>query len=89
MKTVKIPLYGGSGGTGSDTWARTFERCTHLEVIDFSQATSIPTIATSTFTDTNDTFKVVVPDSLYEDWIAATNWSTYASHIIKLSDYTA
>ena len=30
--------------------------------------------------------KIVVPDSLYQDWITASNWSTLASFIIKESD---
>ena len=33
--------------------------------------------------------KFIVPDALYDEWIAATNWSTYASKIIKKSDWDA
>lgn len=33
--------------------------------------------------------KIVVPDALYDTWIAATNWSssTIVSHIVKASEY--
>jgi hypothetical protein len=31
--------------------------------------------------------KIVVRDELYDAWMAAANWSTYASKIVKLSDY--
>lgn len=57
--------------------------------MDFSQATAVPELSnTDAFGSTNSTFKIVVPDSLYNDWIVATNWSTYASHIVKASEYT-
>ena len=56
-------------------------------MVDFSQATAVPTMHnTNTFQNTNNTFKIVVPDALYNDWIVATNWSTYASHIVKASE---
>ena len=32
-------------------------------------------------------YKIVVPDDLYNTWIAATNWSTHASKIIKASEF--
>jgi hypothetical protein len=31
--------------------------------------------------------KIVVPDALYDEWKAATNWSTYASYIVKSSEF--
>ena len=42
---------------------------------------------TRTFNNTNSTFKIIVPDALYSQWIVATNWSTYASQIVKTSEY--
>lgn len=62
--------------------------CSALEVVDFSEATSVPNLYyASTFQNTNSTFKIVVPDALYDQWIAASNWSSYASHIVKASEY--
>ena len=61
--------------------------CSFLQKCDFSQATSVPTLSfTTTFTDINQLCKIVVPDNLYDQWIAATNWSTYADYIYKASE---
>ena len=64
-----------------------FNGCTALEVVMFSQATAIPYIDPSNFTDTNDTFKIVVPDALYEDWVVHPCWSARANQIVKVSEY--
>ena len=59
-------------------------------MVDFRSANSVPSLAaTSAFTGVNSNYKIVVPDSLYETWINATNWSntSIVSHIIKASDY--
>ena len=60
-----------------------------LGLIDFTQHESIPTLGSDVFTGVYGSFKIVVPDELYDEWIAATNWSNYASKIIKKSDYDA
>ena len=60
--------------------------CKNLELVDFSEATAIPIFGTGMFNDTNSTFQIVVPDALYDDWIGASNWSTYASKIVKASE---
>lgn len=60
-----------------------------MNVYDFSSHTSIPTIRDDTFTEIPDTCKIVVPDELYNSWIAATNWSVYADNIISVTDYNA
>ena len=73
----------------ASAWNGTFYGCSALELLDFSEATAVPAIHTSTFTNTNTTFKVVVPDALYATWIEATNWSARASQIISVSDYQA
>ncbi len=52
----------------------------------FVRHTSIPTLS-STDAFQNGSGKIVVPDNLYDEWIAATNWSTYASRIVKASEY--
>ena len=66
--------------------AATFNNCPKIPVFDFSSHTLIPTLAhTNAFERTNGT--IVVPDSLYDQWKAATNWSTYASRIVKASEF--
>lgn len=59
-------------------------------LIDFRRATRIPTLsATSAITGLPTDCKIVVPDELYDEWIAATNWSdaSIVGHIIKASEY--
>ena len=57
--------------------------------LNFSQHTSIPTLGSSTAFGPYfpSDCQIVVPDALYENWIVATNWSNYASQIIKKSDF--
>lgn len=63
-----------------------FQRCRSLKYCDFSQCTQIPTLGSAAFTYDPSDLKIIVPDALYDDWIVATNWSTYASKIIKASE---
>lgn len=57
---------------------------------NFSHCTSVPSLrATSAFSHIPSDCKIVVPDALYDEWIAATNWSTYASNIVKASEFNA
>lgn len=57
---------------------------------DFSQYSAVPSLAnTSAFISIPSDCKIIVPDALYDEWKAATNWSTYASKIIKKSDWDA
>ena len=63
------------------TTGSSFTGCTSLELVDFSEATAIPAIDTTTFNNTNTTFKIVVPDDLYPNWRNATNWSSKSSQI--------
>ena len=54
----------------------------------FIDHTAVPTLSsTRTFQNMNSSCKIVVPDSLYDSWKAATNWSTFASKIVKKSNY--
>lgn len=86
MTTVYLSKLSSAESTGLGS---AFNGCTHLELVDFSQATAVPELSnTSTFYNTNETFKIVVPDALYSTWITASNWSTYASQIVKASEYT-
>jgi hypothetical protein len=64
-----------------------FRACHTLTKYDFSQATAVPALKNSnTFDNINRICKIVVPDNLYDQWIAATNWSTYANYIYKASE---
>jgi hypothetical protein len=84
LKTLKI----GSGITLIPAYM--CMGCTQLAIVDFRSATTVPTLTdtTTVFKNTPNTLKFVVPDSLYNTWINATNWSTYTNQIIKASEYT-
>ena len=68
--------------------AYAFSYCYGMAFYDFRAAKSVPTLGgTSAFSSIPSDCKIVVPDSLYDTWKAATNWSTYASNIIKASEF--
>ena len=81
LTSIAIP----SGVTSINSNA--FYSCYSLTKYDFSQHTSVPTLSnTNAFTNINNIAKIIVPDSLYDEWIAASNWSTYANYIYKASE---
>jgi hypothetical protein len=66
----------------------TFFSCYGMAYYDFRASIAVPTLSsTSVFEYIPSDCKIVVPDSLYDTWIAATNWSTYASQIVKASEF--
>ena len=42
--------------------------------------------STNVFNYVPNDCKIIVPDSLYESWITASNWSDFASQIVKESE---
>ena len=66
-----------------------FQSCTGMAFSDFSNYTSVPSLGSNVFSSIPSDCKIIVPDALYDTWIAATNWSIYASNIIKKSDWDA
>jgi hypothetical protein len=68
----------------------TFYDCSGMAFYDFRAAKSVPTLSnTNAFSSISSDCKIVVPDSLYDTWIAATNWSSHASKIVKASEFNA
>ena len=64
-----------------------FNGCCSLTKYNFSQATAVPALSNvNAFSGINKICKIVVPDNLYDQWIAATNWSTHADYIYKASE---
>lgn len=66
-----------------------FQGCSNLTkvILDFSTFSSIPTLGgvnyINVFNSTTDTrLEIRVPSSLVDTWKTASNWSTWASHII-------
>ena len=61
-----------------------FNGCFALQTFDFRKAKAVPTLDnTSAFTNTPTTREIVVPDELYEDWVAASNWSSTTNNIVN------
>lgn len=82
LRYVKIPHGVKSVG------ANAFNTCTLLRMIDFGDCETIPTLEnTNVFSGTTTIMKIVVPDNLYDEWIAATNWSAYTDRIFKASEF--
>ena len=60
-----------------------FYNCYSVAFYDFSNCTSVPQLeSTNAFTNIPDDCQIRVPASLVDAWKAATNWSTYADHIV-------
>jgi len=58
-----------------------FSDCKRIKLYDFSHCTQVPTLSSSTALVVYASTKIRVPAALYNDWIAATNWSAYAAYI--------
>ena len=56
-------------------------------IYDFSSVTAVPVLSSSSgLTAESYISVIIVPDALYDEWIAATNWVAYASKIKKASE---
>lgn len=76
--------------SSSNNLTQMFDGCTSLECVDWTGATKVPTLTlTNTFANTNDYFKIVVPDSLYSSWIASAKFSAYVDHIVTKTNWNA
>ena len=80
LSSISIP----SSVTSIGTYA--FFNCHGLRLMDFSSATSVPTLSnTNALNGTSNDMKILVPANLYNTWKAATNWSTYANRIVAVN----
>ena len=62
-----------------------FSNCYAILLHDFSACESVPTLEnTSAFTGITSQCEIRVPSALYDEWVAATNWSTYADKIVAV-----
>ena len=60
-----------------------FYSCFGAAFYDFTACTTVPTlVSTDVFYDIQADCKIRVPAALVDAWKAATNWSTYADHIV-------
>jgi hypothetical protein len=62
-----------------------FYNCCGVRYYDFTNHTAVPSLsATSSFSGIAADCEIRVPAALYDEWIAATNWATYASKIVAV-----
>lgn len=62
--------------------ASAFDSIRSVIEYNFRASLSIPTLAnTNAFNNINKIAKIKVPWNLYQDWVIATNWATYANYI--------
>lgn len=69
--------------------AYAFNNCSACLRYDFTAAEAVPELANiNAFNNHNADLRIIVPDALYNDWIAATNWSNAGikEHIVKASE---
>ena len=79
LSTAVIPSSVTSIGSSA------FSSCYGIRVYDFTKHTFVPTLSnTNALSGIADDCEIRVPSSLYDEWIAATNWATYASYIVAV-----
>ena len=62
-----------------------FQKCYGVAYYDFTHHTQVPTLSSIyAFNEIAADCEIRVPVALYDEWIAATNWSTYASQIVAV-----
>ena len=77
LSSVTIP--GGVTSIGPNA----FRYCYGMRYYDFTSFQAVPTLSnTNVFTNISADCEIRVPSALVDEWKAATNWATYADHIV-------
>ena len=77
LASITVP----SGVTSIAAYA--FRYCYCVSYYDFARHTAVPTLDNkSALSNLSEDCEIRVPAVLYDEWIAATNWSTYANNIV-------
>lgn len=88
VQTIKSNAFGNCYSLGNvvipssvnSIASNAFKECTGLAVVDFTHHTSVPTLAaTDAFYNIPADCIFKIPASLYDEWVAATNWSAVAA----------
>lgn len=58
-----------------------------LQYVDLRRCSAVPVLVEGGSFHSTGNCKIVVPDNLYDEWIAATNWSSFANRIVKASEF--
>ena len=64
-------------------WDNTFYFCSASEY-DFSKFSRVPSLGKEAFKGILSSTKILVPSSLYDTWVAATNWVIYANYMVSV-----
>ncbi len=65
--------------------ADAFSNCYTVLYFDFTRCTSVPTLESAdAFDNVSPLCEFRVPAALYDEWVAATNWSAFAEQIIAV-----
>lgn len=74
-----------SFGSGiSAIYDHAFHNCTNCAIFDFRKSTSVPTLdGVYAFYNTPADKEIIVPDALYDFWIASPNWSSTENDIVN------
>ena len=86
LKEVHLEkMANGQTSSGTPMFDGTFSGCTSLELVDFHLATGVPSSSWGAFNNINNYYKIVVPDALYDTWVATFPWSDQSilPHIVK------
>lgn len=59
-----------------------FYNCYGMLCFDFTRCTSVPSLGGANTFQIAEDCEILVPSALYDEWIAATNWSNYADYIV-------
>lgn len=81
LRRIVIPATVTSIGELAFWW------CARMEWVQ-CLATTPPTLDSSAFSDTNNTFKIYVPDASVSTYQSASNWSNFSSRIKPLSQFS-
>ena len=77
LASITIP------GSVTSIGAYTFQGCFGMRYYDFSSCTAVPALlSTNAFVGIPSDCQMLIPAALYDEWSTATNWSTYADHIV-------
>jgi hypothetical protein len=79
LESIVIP------GSVTQIGSNAFNNCYGCTYYDFTQHTAVPTLSSvDAFSYNAPDCQIRVPAALYDEWIAATNWTTYASNIVAV-----
>ena len=93
VSSIGNDAFGGCGGLSSvvipDSVSsidyQAFSGCSGVKYYDFTKHAAVPSLGDIDVFDYNaPDCEIRVPAALYNEWVNATNWTTYASHIVAV-----